>query len=63
MAKTWAAEKVKVDRATTPPEEPLTKLAEALQAIEDASYTSYTIQEVRQDITDSAWVIVYVYEP
>lgn len=63
MAKVWVADKVKVDFAATPPEQPLTQLAAALQAIENASYTSYTIQEVRQDITDGSWVIVYVYEP
>lgn len=63
MAKVWAADKVKVDRTATPPEEPMTNLAAALQAIENAGYTSYAIQEVCQDLTDSSWVVVYVYEP
>lgn len=63
MAKVWKAEKVKVDFAATPPEQPLVRLEATLQAIENAGYTSYTIQEIRQDITDSSWVVVYAYEP
>lgn len=63
MAKVWAAAKIKVNRSATPPEEPLDKLAAILQQLEDAGYSSYTVQTVAQDISDGTWVVVYSYEP
>jgi len=53
---TWAATKVEVDRKATPPEQPMVKLAAALQAVATAGGT---LVAVCQDITDSSWVLVY----
>ena len=54
---TWVATKVKVDRSASPdPEEPITQLTAALQAVADANGT---LVAVCQDVSDSSWVLVY----
>lgn len=56
---TWSVVKVKVDRMTTPPEEPITKLQETIRSIAEDDGVIFS---VLQDITDSCWVIIYYVE-
>ena len=52
---TWTVEKVQVDRSAATPEEPMTKLAAAIQALVDAGSNIFA---VLQDVNDGSWVII-----
>jgi len=52
---TWTVEKVQVDRSATTPEEPMTELAAAIQALVDAGSNIFA---VLQDVNDGSWVII-----
>jgi hypothetical protein len=52
---TWSVQKVQVDRSAATPEEPMTELAVAIQALHDAGETIFA---VLQDVTDGSWVII-----
>jgi len=52
---TWTVEKVQVDRSAATPEEPMTELAAAIQALVDAGSNIFA---VLQDVNDGSWVII-----